>query len=308
MSLNVNGKQCPICHGYLFEEDDVVYCPICGAPHHRDCYKTVGHCGFESLHGTEHQYDASADQSESKGQQETADQAPNQVKCPSCGTAYAVDETKCPGCGMPNSLARISVMGVDPLGGVKRDEPVGKDVTAEEAARFVMLSTTRYIPKFLAFFRGKKTSFNLWSFFFPTAQFAGRKMYAASFLCGLVELAGLLLCYPLSLWLVNQNLTGYQQMYEALATAPFATVGPLLYLTLGGAFVLLLLRIICGLFADRFYYRYVLNRLEQIRTVSESDADKNNNLRRFGGFNIFSFILALVLLQYLPGIISFFIL
>ena len=48
---------CALCHAYLFEEDDVVYCPVCGAPHHRECYNSIGHCALEQLHGTEQQYD-----------------------------------------------------------------------------------------------------------------------------------------------------------------------------------------------------------------------------------------------------------
>ena len=31
MSFNIEGEQCPVCHAYLFEDDDVVFCPECGA-------------------------------------------------------------------------------------------------------------------------------------------------------------------------------------------------------------------------------------------------------------------------------------
>ena len=53
MSLNDKGSSCVRCHAYIFPEDDIVYCPICGAPHHRECYNTLGHCALEELHGTE---------------------------------------------------------------------------------------------------------------------------------------------------------------------------------------------------------------------------------------------------------------
>ena len=32
MSLNTEGVSCVRCHAYLFPEDDIVYCPVCGAP------------------------------------------------------------------------------------------------------------------------------------------------------------------------------------------------------------------------------------------------------------------------------------
>ena len=57
MSLKTDGATCVRCHAYLFDDDDVVYCPVCGAPHHRDCYNELGHCALEALHGTDKQYD-----------------------------------------------------------------------------------------------------------------------------------------------------------------------------------------------------------------------------------------------------------
>ena len=56
MGVTVEGQKCPVCDAYLFDNDDVVFCPECGAPHHRECYHSIGHCAFESTHGTEQQY------------------------------------------------------------------------------------------------------------------------------------------------------------------------------------------------------------------------------------------------------------
>ena len=44
------GIPCAAC-GRLFEEgDDIVVCPVCGAPHHRECYEKLGHCALEERH------------------------------------------------------------------------------------------------------------------------------------------------------------------------------------------------------------------------------------------------------------------
>ena len=56
MSLKIEGCSCARCKAYLFSEDDIVYCPVCGAPHHRECYNALGHCALEELHGTENEY------------------------------------------------------------------------------------------------------------------------------------------------------------------------------------------------------------------------------------------------------------
>ena len=31
MSISVEGEKCPVCGAYLFDKDDVVFCPECGA-------------------------------------------------------------------------------------------------------------------------------------------------------------------------------------------------------------------------------------------------------------------------------------
>ena len=56
MSLDTKNQKCAVCSAYLFDEDDVVYCPVCGAPHHRECYLSIGKCGLEEFHGTEKEY------------------------------------------------------------------------------------------------------------------------------------------------------------------------------------------------------------------------------------------------------------
>ena len=49
------GLDCPACHRPFIEEDDIVVCPVCGAPHHRDCWNRLGHCACEESHGTDHE-------------------------------------------------------------------------------------------------------------------------------------------------------------------------------------------------------------------------------------------------------------
>ena len=52
MNNETERLKCSVCHAYLFDDDDTVYCPVCGAPHHRECYNGLGHCAFEEAHGT----------------------------------------------------------------------------------------------------------------------------------------------------------------------------------------------------------------------------------------------------------------
>ena len=36
--------KCPVCNKQFKESDDIVVCPDCGAPHHRECWEKEGKC------------------------------------------------------------------------------------------------------------------------------------------------------------------------------------------------------------------------------------------------------------------------
>ncbi len=44
---------CPVCNLRFNDDDDIVVCPDCGTPHHRECYKKEGNCFNAHLHGTD---------------------------------------------------------------------------------------------------------------------------------------------------------------------------------------------------------------------------------------------------------------
>lgn len=43
---------CPVCNNKFTDDDDVVVCPECGIPHHRDCYFSNGGCFNEEKHNS----------------------------------------------------------------------------------------------------------------------------------------------------------------------------------------------------------------------------------------------------------------
>ena len=48
--MDYTGIKCPVCEKTFTKQDDVVVCPECGAPYHRECYQKEGHCIFEEKH------------------------------------------------------------------------------------------------------------------------------------------------------------------------------------------------------------------------------------------------------------------
>ena len=49
---NYINEKCPVCGKEFRQEDDIVVCPDCGTPHHRECYKQLGHCAHAEKHGS----------------------------------------------------------------------------------------------------------------------------------------------------------------------------------------------------------------------------------------------------------------
>ena len=71
------GQHCPVCGEAFAETDDIVSCPVCGAPHHRSCWQAAGHCHFEETHGTDAQWKREAEP--------TTEEAGVKNRCPNCG-------------------------------------------------------------------------------------------------------------------------------------------------------------------------------------------------------------------------------
>ena len=86
------GYKCPVCGKPFAEGDDIVVCPDCGAPYHRECYHKLGRCQFESLHSPSFVWEPSP-------QEEEAAKAARTIPCPACGTQVPGNSNFCPNCG-----------------------------------------------------------------------------------------------------------------------------------------------------------------------------------------------------------------
>lgn len=49
-----------MCGKAFVQGDDIVVCPDCGTPHHRACYRSLGHCANEAQHATGEQWSPAA--------------------------------------------------------------------------------------------------------------------------------------------------------------------------------------------------------------------------------------------------------
>ena len=291
MSLNIKGEKCVACQAYLFEEDDIVYCPECGAPHHRDCYNSIGHCNLQQYHGTEEQYkrpELKNDESSDKVE-DTNVEAEKLVVCGMCGEKYDIQENACPNCDTPNvSKYGGRFITFDFLGGVPSDTNLGEGVTANEAKKFVASNTHRYVPKFLKFKNGKKRSWNWLAFISPCGWFLSRKMYGIGALLAAVQIAFKVIMLPITSiiyeylpMLENYKTTGISpevatDILSKIGVWPIAVIWAI-------ALANLAIMIISGIFGDYIYRNHAISTIAKLKTDSE---DIENDFRKKGGVNL----------------------
>ena len=285
MDLKSGEFSCVRCKAYLFNEDDVVYCPVCGAPHHRECYNALGHCALEELHGTENEYSREKIEKQ-KQQTEEKKQEPKR------------DTSFYGGMGAFSEF--------DFLGGVPADHDFGDGVTADEAKNFVAANTHRYIPKFAVLNPKNRISWNWMAFLFPSGWMFSRKMYKGGIITALLTIAANCLSYPLSLKLYNlgfntggyltENIRGITDMLPQIGVA-------VIFLALAGTIFDLGIRIVSALFGDYIYKNHTISCIKKIK--AESD-DQLADYRKKGGTNLLLFFLGTVIVQYGYAFITLF--
>lgn len=303
MSLNKANEKCAVCNAYLFEEDDTVYCPECGAPHHRDCYMALGHCALQEYHGTDEQYKRPEPQKEENKEEPLQS---NIVICGMCGEKYDREENVCPNCNAPN-ITKVGGRFVqfDFLGGVPSDMDLGNGVTANEAKKFVVSNTHRYIPKFAKFKSGKKVSWNWLAFLTPCGWLMSRKMYLLGSIIGALQIAFSMFAVPFTA-AVNQldfsEMRTYMD-YASIVLENVSMIGQLaIYTAFIGSILDFVLRIIMAVFGDRIYRNRVISKIGEIKTKSD---DKTEMYRKKGGVSFIAGVLGYFAVNRLPTIIAY---
>ena len=317
MSLYHSGESCAYCKAKLFSDDDVVYCPECGAPHHRECYNTLGHCALETLHGTENEYSREKEIENKQKAEETrlkieAEQNSKDTddssslpttRCKMCGEEYEINHSNCPKCGAPNFI-RVNITGFDFYGGVDAQTEIEDGITAKDAKNFVKSNSHRYIPKFARFKQGKKASWNWVAFFFPCCWMFSRKMYKGGFISGALLLMADIISIPAQQALINlgvfDNAASYVDVFKNIYdVTPDISLAVMIF-SLLSSLLLLSVRIVCGVFGDYWYKNYTVASIKKIRNESH---DAEADYRKFGGVNMFLFIISYFVLSYLPSVL-----
>ncbi|MBE6753964.1 MAG: hypothetical protein E7559_06415 [Ruminococcaceae bacterium] len=301
------GSICGVCSNRFTDSDDVVACPVCGAPHHRACWAQSGQCCHEEQHGDGFvwQRETETPGSEAENVEEST------VRCPVCGMINSAGRLHCQNCtaalysNMPKGDVQDTQPGA-PQGGdgsfafgmyvsPVNDGDLIDDIPVGDYKRFLGPSSFIFIPTFMHLAQGKgKIKFNLFAMFMHGIWFISRKMYI---------LGGALLTFMLGIFaFVTSCYDIMEPALEAYAANDIMPMmmliqeRPLLMFTLIGLSVLqFAVYILCGLFANRIYFNWCKKRIREINKSSHSAEHFNRSLEEAGGQSLLPALAALAI-------------
>ncbi len=157
---------CPVCNGKFTDDDDIVVCPECGTPHHRECYKKENKCFNSHLHGSDEDLKSTFTVKEKEEEQKDFS-LPGEKR----------GENGELGVPMPEMFKKLTEQINSSPGSTNLIE--GKPAVYYEIA--VKSNQSYYIPRFLGMDKTeKKLSLNWFSFMLPLTWSVYRKMYKLS--------------------------------------------------------------------------------------------------------------------------------
>lgn len=323
-----DNKVCDGCSEIMLEGDDIVVCPECGTPQHRECYNKNNECVNAHLHAEGFDWrQAHAEASESETAQESAANAES-VQKEESSDAQPKSEFESSE-GLPNMppMPEFRIDGVYIKGQTyDADEDIG-GATVREVVTYTQVNFKHYIKKLIKN-RNKRSFFLSWNwgaFFFGPAWFFYRKLYKLGVIFLTLAVSATIAVSPLVPAVSDAAAKLeplYTQWYEAIevnSSAPteetqaevdrlsaeiMATGRKALpYALTIFAASYLIAQIIPALIAN-FFYRQKM--LEDIKFAKEATSDpgvlKYSLLRR-GGVSFLAGLFANLALTYLPEII-----
>ena len=287
--MEQQNKICSVCGVQLKETDDVVCCATCGAPYHRECYKTAGDCVYSELHGTEYEYKQS-NATELFRRKESGEDLKVKIE-PVIQERETTSERKI-----------RSTIPPEMLGGYNETDDIG-GVTAGDVGKFVSFNPARYVSLFAKMaLAGKKFSFNILAFLVPEGWFFLRKNYQAGIVVSVCLAIAEIMCFPAANFLsvVAENATipeYYAAIMQNLSSMPRSV---LVLFTLSGL-INLLIRVVSGVFGDLIYKNKVFNTIKEYR--KKNPTDDGAELLFKGGINPFAMLLGFAIASFLPTVL-----
>ena len=308
--MKYDNVRCPYCNKPFDADSDVVVCPECGTPHHRECYNEHGKCANEHKHAENFVWEnplAEAKPSEEdnkRAQQEnTADNTvPNFADMTNMNSA-------------PNGT--IPMMEVDANGNarpvyrvIQGSEKLGEN-TVDDYAKVIQKNVHKYIPKFLVMEKTNgKVAVNWAAFFFGPLWLFYRKMYKY----GIIAMVLIMLFPMIFIGDVVKYGETYANIYGEMAQVmtsdadmteeelnnkmnditekmPIAPVALSISNSIEFAICFLL-----GLFGNSLYKKHCQEVLKKMKQKGVSEEEKPKYLKRAGGRSLWPVLFAYLIM------------
>lgn len=324
------GIKCPVCQNTFTQDDDVVVCPECGTPHHRECYEKNGECINYQKHKDGYTFDVSKQDTSS---QSTDNTGSDKKVCPRCKTENPENMFYCGKCGFPlgmkqyenpqkGSSVTVNVNGntfdpFDPMAGIAPDTEMGEDVTAGEIAKYVQNNTSYFLRVFTSLKNSKRGRFSFVGFLFGGGYLLYRKMYTKGII--LTAVTAILLIVETLLCLspqyaelsatIQELMNNAPSLYSAEFTSHYTEfmksldlssiiMLSFIYVSAG---VQIAIKIIVALSANKWYFKHCKKKISTIK--KKNPENLNQELEHKGGVNkalAASLMVVYLIISYLP--------
>lgn len=290
------GDLCPICKESFKQDDDIVVCPLCGTPHHRNCYKKNGECAHSEKHNEGYRWEHTATNSQP---------VPEKAENPVTPFSQYANQSEA-----HNSRDAASTVfwgtQQNPFDAYPKE--LCDSVATEEAAEFVQMNAFKYLQNFFYQKSGKKT-FNWAAFFFAPYWFFYRKLYKL----GVIFLAVMLLL-SVSFSLIpsvqqfNNDVYDWQNKYsdytslsedeaknavsEAKNLCADNKTG--VVITLVANALSLGIQFFIGFKANKWYYNHTVSKIKQIKSETAEPELRKLNFYKQGGMSMSHAFLAVL--------------
>ena len=110
--MRYTGNLCDGCNEPLLSEEDVVVCPECGTPQHRQCYDKNNQCVNAHLHGEGFTWQGSVSEKTSVDSSTLVNEKKDgsDIVCPNCKGSNPQGAEVCRHCGMKFTMFGINVV------------------------------------------------------------------------------------------------------------------------------------------------------------------------------------------------------
>ena len=312
------GQPCTSCRNVFKEGDEIVVCPECGSPYHKNCYQLEGRCINTLLH-----------ESGSEWHPEPVvgiNSSATEAVCPNCGAHNDPESFFCTSCGASlkserpgydsiptytdmaggsanNNAGRQQQTYQNPYGQpfvnyqtVPEDAPVDSN-TAGEYMRYVGVKFYYYLPKFMKFAKGEsKASLNFAALFFTPFWFFYRKMP----LYGIVTLV---LRIIVSIPSVVEYMFAFMSVSEGVA---YTGIDSPVFTAVSGICMIVswVVSILACAFGNYLYYKKAKKDIDDIKINDTTGLDLQNKIASAGGVSMAYVVIAFVALSVVSSIIS----